>query len=314
MQRDDGKNNDSTAVRTDEQLSAGDDHKLQSYDEEVDKLIEWLRDMPHLPNVNDRAWLRNCFIGRKLRIERTKESLDGYFCCRAMIDEFFGVRDPLGNDVQTAMRKTWFGFSTNLTDEGYQVIVTRNITDEDVPGRYLDQWTKYFYMCIDWNLKRETVNGVIIIYDMATTNKNEVLTQVTPNFLRKSLQCSTFFPYKLIQVHFINVPSYAAVVFNILKSLVPKKIQSRIFMHNNPSDVLQHIQKECVPSDLGGSDKSIQELGEFCKENIIAEREMFMNGILSLKADMEKKPKDTNSNEQSELFGFDGNFKQLNID
>lgn len=84
----------------------------------------------------------------------------------------------------------WFGFSTNLTDEGYQVIVTRNLTDEDVPGRYLDQWTKYFYMCIDWNLKRETVNGVIIIYDMAMTNKNEVLTQVTPNFLRKSLQCS----------------------------------------------------------------------------------------------------------------------------
>lgn len=41
---------------------------------------------------------------------------------------------------------------------------------------------------------------------------------------------------------------------------------------------------------------------------------MFMNGILSLKADMDKKPKDTNSNEQSELFGFDGNFKQLNID
>jgi len=32
-------------------------------------------------------------------------------------------------------------------------------------------------------------------------------------------------------------------------------------MHNNPSDVLQHIQKECVPSDIGGTDKSIQELG-----------------------------------------------------
>jgi len=53
---------------------------------------------------------------------------------------------------------------------------------------------------------------------------------------------------------------------------------------------------------------------EFCKENIIAERDMFINGILSLKADMDRKPKDTNSNEQSELFGFDGNFKQLNID
>jgi hypothetical protein len=39
-----------------------------------------------------------------------------------------------------------------------------------------------------------------------------------------------------------------------------------------------------------------------------------MNGLLSLKADMEKKPTDKNSNEQSELFGFDGNFKQLNID
>lgn len=84
----------------------------------------------------------------------------------------------------------WFGFSTNLTEDGYQVVTTRNLTNEDVPGRYLDHWTKYFYMCIDWNLNRKTVKGMIIIYDMATMNKNEILTQVTPNFLSKSLKCS----------------------------------------------------------------------------------------------------------------------------
>lgn len=32
-------------------------------------------------------------------------------------------------------------------------------------------------------------------------------------------------------------------------------------MHNDPTEVLQHIQKECVPSDLGGCDKTIKELG-----------------------------------------------------
>lgn len=32
-------------------------------------------------------------------------------------------------------------------------------------------------------------------------------------------------------------------------------------MHNDPADVLQHIQKDCVPSDYGGCGKSIQELG-----------------------------------------------------
>lgn len=96
-------------------------------------------------------------------------------------------------DASTCNIYRWFGFSTNLTEEGYQVIIAKNITDEDVPGRYLDQWTKYYYMCIDWNLKRKTVNGVIIIYDMATTNKNELLTQATPSFLRKSLHCSVRF-------------------------------------------------------------------------------------------------------------------------
>lgn len=53
---------------------------------------------------------------------------------------------------------------------------------------------------------------------------------------------------------------------------------------------------------------------EYSKENIIAERELFMNGLFSLKADMDKKPMNANSNEQSDLFGFDGNFKKLNID
>lgn len=34
-----------------------------------------------------------------------------------------------------------------------------------------------------------------------------------------------------------------------------------MFMHNDPRDILKHVEKECVPSDFGGSDKSIQELG-----------------------------------------------------
>lgn len=84
----------------------------------------------------------------------------------------------------------WFGFSTNLTADGHRVIVTKNITDEESPGRYLDCWTKYFYMCIDWNLLRTTGNGVIMIYDMSMSNKNEILTQMTPSFLKKSLHCS----------------------------------------------------------------------------------------------------------------------------
>lgn len=32
-------------------------------------------------------------------------------------------------------------------------------------------------------------------------------------------------------------------------------------MHSDPTELLQHIPKECVPSDLGGTDKTIKELG-----------------------------------------------------
>lgn len=40
--------------------------------------------------------------------------------------------------------------------------------------------------------------------------------------------------------------------------------QLQIFMHSDPTEVLKHIPKECVPSDLGGCDKSIKELGGTC--------------------------------------------------
>jgi len=52
MQRDDDKNCNVTAtVEADDLQTTDVDHKLQPYDEEVDKLIEWLRDTPHLPNI-----------------------------------------------------------------------------------------------------------------------------------------------------------------------------------------------------------------------------------------------------------------------
>lgn len=84
---------------------------------------------------------------------------------------------------------SWFAFSTNLTEDGWQVIVNRNINNDDT-GRYLEQWTKYFYMCLDSNMMRRTIKGVIVIYDMAVMNKNELLTQATPSFIRKTLHCS----------------------------------------------------------------------------------------------------------------------------
>ncbi|XP_050519749.1 alpha-tocopherol transfer protein-like isoform X1 [Daktulosphaira vitifoliae] len=301
--------NSMSDIKSQEKLSKDD-----QIDSEIDKLIEWLKIMPHLPNINDREWLKNCYIGRKCRLERTKESLNGYFCCRATMNEFFGVRDPLGDDIQTAMRKTWFGFCNNLTDEGYQVLVVKNMTDVDVPGRYLDYWVKYYYMSMDLNFKTISVKGVIIIYDMSIANKNEILTQMTPTFLRNSLDASSYFPYKLIQVHFVNAPSYSTTIFNLLKTLVTKKIQSRIFMHQDPANLLKYIPKHCIPSDYGGEEKSIKELGEHNKQCVLAEKDLFLNGLFSLKADMEKKPVDTNSNEQSKMFGFDGNFKKLNID
>jgi len=52
MQRVDDKNCNATAtVGADDMQTTDKDHKLQPYDEEVDKLIEWLRDTPHLPNI-----------------------------------------------------------------------------------------------------------------------------------------------------------------------------------------------------------------------------------------------------------------------
>jgi len=59
MQQDDGKNCNATAVGANGLQTTGGDHKQQPYDEEVDKLIEWLRNMPHLPNINGEHDARN---------------------------------------------------------------------------------------------------------------------------------------------------------------------------------------------------------------------------------------------------------------
>lgn len=110
---------------------------------------------------------------------------------------------------------SWFTFSTSLTENGYQVIASRNVNDEDTPGRYVDHWAKYFYMCLDSNMRRRTIKGVIIIYDMAVTNRNELLTQFTPSFVKKTLHCSVNNRIRIywmseiaVKVRFASFPEY----------------------------------------------------------------------------------------------------------
>lgn len=53
---------------------------------------------------SDDVLISNFLRGCKHDLEKTKRKLDVYFTLRATTPEFFSQRDPLSNEIQTALK------------------------------------------------------------------------------------------------------------------------------------------------------------------------------------------------------------------
>lgn len=95
--------------------------------------------------------------------------------------------------------------------------------------------------------------GVSIISDMQLSARN---TNTNNNLF--GLQHS--YALKGKGLHWINVPSYAEPLINVIKSMVKKKIVERMHFYSEPEELLNIFPKSILPRDYGGEEQSCEEI------------------------------------------------------
>lgn len=285
---------------------------VNTREEDLKHIKEWLEKQPHLPNTWDDARLMTFLRGCKFSLEKCKRKLDMYFTMRTAVPEFFSERDMSRPELQEVFSVINMPPLPGLTPEGRRVVVMRGVS-KDVITPNVPEALKAALMIGDVRLAEEStgVAGDVYILDATVATPNH-FAKFTPTLVKKFLICvQEAYPVKLKEVHVVNISPLVDTIVNFVKPFIKEKIRERIFIHSDIEGLYKHVPKEMLPEEYGGNAGSIIDLNNAWKAKLESYRDWF-NEQETVKADEARRPGKPKTHD--DLFGVDGSFRKLVID
>ncbi|BES87247.1 CRAL/TRIO domain [Nesidiocoris tenuis] len=281
-----------------------------SQNTDMQLIKSWLSKQSHLPtNIDDHLierFLECC--GHSL--EKTKYTMDLFFCLRAEAPEFFLDRDPLSPTMQAVFSMLDLLPLPQTTPEGYKVFLYR-LADTDADKFHFNDYVKCFFLVGDTRIKTEQTipKGEVIIFDM-TGYTLKHLTRVNLLSLRKYMQYTQeAHPVRLKQIHVINVSSLLDRTLMISKPFIKGEVFGMIHFHQPDSKTLyDYVPAEILPNEYGGKAGTVADIKETWKTKVEKNRDWFRSNPWI--ANNSKR-----ANDKKTTFNImEGSFRTLTID
>lgn len=285
---------------------------LNTRDRDLAAIKDWLKKQPHLPNEWDDGRIMTFLRGCSFSLEKCKRKLDMYFTMRTACPEFFTNRDVTKPDLSEVIAKAQGAPLPGLTSNGRRVTICRGL-DKDIDADRLNNILKIALMIGDVRLKEELegVGGDIYVLDASVVTPAH-LAKISPSAIKKFLICvQEAYPIKLKEIHIVNTSAVVESLINFIKPFLKDKIKHRIFIHSNMNTLHEHVPKDMLPREYGGTGCSLDEVNQGWMKKLADYADWFKEQE-NVKANESLRPgKPTN---YDELFGIDGSFRQLSID
>lgn len=289
----------------------------QDVQDYVKMLKQWLHKQPHLPHINDDRRLERVILQCKGRMEIAKSVLDMYFTLRAKIPEVLSNRDPYApwfKDVTDSMLVITL---PNLTEDFCRVTIVAALNPPpDLKKFNLEDVMKLAFMIQDIRMAEDVRVADIIICDVQKGTPAHAAKFTLPFFKKLMICALRGYKARVKTVHLLNVSQFMDAVLKVGKAAVKQKHRDRLIVHRDAylqgyDSLHEYIPPKILPKEYGGEAGSILDMWAEWKEKIYSYREWFLNeGALT--SDESKRPEKTI--DTGELFGFEGSFRQLNLD
>ncbi|CAG5047386.1 unnamed protein product [Parnassius apollo] len=284
--------------------------KPGSMDQAIDILHEWVQKQNHF-EIKDypREYLERIIIISKGSVERAKSKLDKNCTLRTLMPQFYKFID-----FKTEYKYSdivWDGVLPKMTDDFYRIYSLKN-----VGKRFDDGDMNYFRLIVaiaEYVTAHDYFRGIIIILDYLETNLIELLKVLDFAKLRQFITLLTDGYGVRIKAFHIITPSKTVEAFvAILKQVLSAKVGQRIQIHKDLESLHKVVQKDVLPVELGGNERSIVELHKEWIDVLSSKEFQEYYGKMKAATINEKYRQTDKLNE--EYMGIAGTFKTLNVD
>ncbi|KPJ11589.1 Alpha-tocopherol transfer protein [Papilio machaon] len=227
-------------------------------DEAIDLLMEWLKKQDHFVKKEfPRDYLERKIIFSKGSVERAKVKLDRNCTLKTFMPSFY-TRINFKHDYKES-ETIIDAVLPKLTDDHYRCYALKNI------GKRFDNgFTNYFRFTlsmVEYITAHDYCKGLIAILDYRETNLIEMVKNIDITELRQFITLLTVsYGMKIKGLHIIHASKAIDTLVAILKQCVSAKIGQRIQVHKDMKSLHKFVQKDVLPTELGGDEKSLIEL------------------------------------------------------
>ncbi|XP_069698949.1 uncharacterized protein [Periplaneta americana] len=245
--------------------------------ESVEALKKWLAMEPHLPEESGslhEARLERWLIRCKNSMERTKQSIDLYYTLKSLCPELMCDWNPRSKWYQDAVKTLCWFPMPEPTPEGDRVTMIKYLTKDAINYTHED-------------LVR------------SCTMANEVR------------MCEE---YCFSDIYVLDLENYTLGHASRITFTAAKKAEICFLVYVHGKDLTnfrKQVPRMCLPDDLGGTGGSLQENWNLWLKKVDSYHNWFKQHE-NFKSDESKRQ--GGALNADDLFGFDGSFKELNVD
>ncbi|XP_019527187.1 alpha-tocopherol transfer protein-like [Aedes albopictus] len=288
----------------------------------LEAMRTWIAKHPYIRRCRtDSLFLLRFLRQRKFSIPLACETLERYLAMRQTFPHWFQNLNPEQEDMRDLAADGVFQ-ALGFDDKGRIVILikSRNFNVEKYTLLHLIRYL-HMYMEILSCDERIQVAGIVLIVDCFETTMMHFTLFNLSDMKNMMPYINHLLPVRCKEIHVLRLPKMSVTLVDILFTFVSAKIKHRFFFHKTLIDAKKHLDKSLLPSDLNGTNDSMELSMNFHK--LVRDSEDELAVLDQMEIDVTKYSALWNQNhpaaggcgKESEIeSGMVGSFRKLNID
>ena len=288
-------------------------------DTDLKAIKTWIKQQPHLGKYvrQDDEWLLFFLRGTKFSLERAKEKLENWNTFRSLCPEYYtkwDVDDPINEYlIKLGLSVPIAGYDKH----GRKVIIQRyNLADPSKAQP--EEVIRAGQLILDVSLKKldyqAQVNGVVIISDSVGATMAH-MKAFSPTMAKKIMTIfEEAYPNRPKQMHMLNMPSFMASLYNMMKGFMKPKMRERMYVHakGDLTQLHEAVGTEVLPEEYGGTNGTMQDHVDALNDLVYSNKKWVKEQEQAKSNEKKRRPGMHKS--YSDVFGMEGSFRQLAFD